>query len=168
MKLIRKLHFSIIALLIVNFVVAQDKPASSAEIATGKINGATITIKYGSPSVKSRPIWGALVPFNEVWRAGANEATTFETDKELTIEGSKLPAGKYSFFVIPNKKECIVIFNKVAKQWGSGNYNEKEDQLRVTVKPVETKTSTEKLVYTISNNKVVLSWEKWHIPLKVK
>ena len=168
MKLIRKLHFSIIALLIVNFVVAQDKPASSAEIATGKINGATITIKYGSPSVKSRPIWGALVPFNEVWRAGANEATTFETDKELTIEGSKLPAGKYSFFVIPNEKECVVIFNKEAKQWGSTNYNKKEDQLRVTVKQEASKVSTEKLVYTIAKNKVVLSWEKWNIPLKVK
>ena len=168
MKLIRKLHFSIIALLIVNFVVAQDKPASSAEIATGKINGATITIKYGSPSVKSRPIWGALVPFNEVWRAGANEATTFETDKELTIEGSKLPAGKYSFFVIPNEKECIIIFNKQAKQWGSGKYNEKEDQLRVTVKPQVTKSSAEKLMYTVAKNKVVLSWEKWNIPVSIK
>lgn len=168
MKLIRKLHFSIIALFIVNFIAAQGKPASSAEIATGKINGATITIKYGSPSVKLRPIWGTLVPFNEVWRAGANEATTFETDKELMIEGSKLPAGKYSFFVIPNEKECIVIFNKVAKQWGSGKYNEKEDQLRVTVKPQVAKQSTEKLVYTIAKNKVVLSWEMWNIPMNLK
>ena len=117
MKLIRKMQFSLIALFIVNFVSAQDKLASSAEVATGNINGATITVKYGSPSVKARQIWGALVPFNQVWRAGANEATTFETDKDLMIEGSKLPAGKYSFFVIPNDKECIVIFNKVAKQW---------------------------------------------------
>ena len=168
MKLIRKMQFSLIALCIVNFVSAQGKLASSAEVATGNINGATITVKYGSPSVKARQIWGALVPFNQVWRAGANEATTFETDKDLMIEGSKLPAGKYSFFVIPNEKECTVIFNKIAKQWGSGKYNEKEDQLRVKVKPETAKSSSEKLVYSIDKNKVVLSWEKWNIPLKVK
>ena len=168
MKLIRKFKFSLITLFIFSFINAQSKPASSAEVATGKINGATITIKYGSPSVKARQIWGGLVPFNEVWRAGANEATTFETDKDLMVEGSKLPAGKYSFFVIPNEKECTVIFNKIAKQWGSGKYNEKEDQLRVKVKPEAVKVSAEKLVYTIAKNKIVLGWEKWNIPLKVK
>ena len=168
MKLIKKIQFSLIALFVVGFVNAQGKPASSAEVATGKINGTTITIKYGSPSVKARQIWGGLVPFNQVWRAGANEATTFETDKDVTIEGSKLSAGKYSFFVIPNDKECIVIFNKVAKQWGSGKYDEKEDQLRVKVKPEAVKESAEKLLYTVAKNKVVLSWEKWNIPLKVK
>ena len=81
MKLLRKIHFSLIALLIVNFINAQDKPTSTKEVVTGKINGATITINYGSPSVKGREIWGKLVPFNQVWRAGANDATTFETDK---------------------------------------------------------------------------------------
>ncbi|MEM8521289.1 DUF2911 domain-containing protein [Flavobacterium sp. PL12] len=168
MKLIRKLHFSLIALLIVNFMNAQAKPASSKEVATGKINGADITINFSSPSVKAREIWGGLVPFNEVWRAGANEATTFETTKDIMVEGSKLPAGKYSFFVIPSAKECIIIFNKEAKQWGSGKYNEKEDQLRVKVKPQVAKSSTEKLVYTIAKNKMTLSWEKWNIPVMIK
>ncbi|CAM4086276.1 DUF2911 domain-containing protein [Flavobacterium weaverense] len=168
MKLIRKLHFSLIALLIVNFMNAQAKPASSKEVATGKIKGADITINYSSPSVKAREIWGGLVPFNEVWRAGANEATTFETTKDIMVEGSKLPAGKYSFFVIPSAKECIIIFNKEAKQWGSGKYNEKEDQLRVKVKPQVAKSSAEKLVYTIAKNKMTLSWEKWNIPVMIK
>ena len=168
MKLIRKLHFSLIALLIVNFMNAQAKPASSKEVATGKINGADITINYSSPSVKAREIWGGLVPFNEVWRAGANEATTFETTKDIMVEGSKLPAGKYSFFVIPSAKECIIILNKEAKQWGSGKYNVKEDQLRVKVKPQVAKSSTEKLVYTIAKNKLTLSWEKWNIPVMIK
>ena len=85
MKLLRKIHFSLIALLIVNFINAQDKPTSTKEVVTGKINGATITINYGSPSVKGREIWGKLVPFNQVWRAGANDETTIETDKEVTI-----------------------------------------------------------------------------------
>lgn len=149
------------------FANAQDKPASPAEVATGKINDATITIKYSSPSVKGREIWGGLVPFNEVWRAGANEATTFETDKELTIEGSKLPAGKYSFFVIPNETECIVIFNTDSKQWGSYKYKEKNDQLRVTVKQKASDSNTERLVYLINENDIVLSWEKWNIAINV-
>ena len=154
MKSIKKIHFSLIALLLVNLITAQGKPTSSKEVATGKINEATITISYGSPSVNARPIWGALVPFNQVWRAGANDATTFETDKELTVEGAKLPAGKYSFFVIPNEKECIIIFNKEAKQWGAYKYKVKEDQLRVSVKPQVAKVSVEKLVYSINQKNV--------------
>ena len=168
MKLLRKIHFSLFTLLIVNFMAAQGKPSSSKEVATGKINGATITINYGSPSVNGREIWGALVPFNQVWRAGANDATTFETDKELTVEGSKLPAGKYSFFIIPNDKECVIIFNKEAKQWGAYKYKEKEDQLRVTVKQKVAKSKTEKLVYIIEKNTVSLNWDNWTIPFSVK
>jgi len=168
MGLQKKIHVMFIALLTVTFINAQNKPASPAASATGKINGATITINYSSPSVKGRVIWGELVPFNKIWRAGANDATTFETDKDLAIEGSKLPAGKYSFFVIPNEKDCVIIFNKEAKQWGAYKYNEKEDQLRVTVKQKIADSSTESLVYTINKNNIVLSWEKWNIPISVK
>jgi hypothetical protein len=167
MRLLKKIPFFAFALLFVNFLNAQEK-ASPAAVATGKINGATITINYSSPSVKGRQIWGALVPFNEVWRAGANEATTFETDKDLTIEGSKLPAGKYSFFVIPKEKECVIIFNKEAKQWGAFKYKDKEDQLRVTVKQEKANATAQKLVYTINKNSIVLSWENWNIPIAVK
>lgn len=168
MGLQKKTHILFIALLTVTFVNAQNKPASPAATTTGKINGATIKIDYSSPSVKGRVIWGELVPFNKIWRAGANAATTIETDKDLTIEGSKLPAGKYSFFVIPNEKECVLIFNKVAKMSGTNNYNEKEDQLRVTVKQKASDSNTESLVYAINKKSIVLSWEKWNIPFSVK
>ncbi len=168
MKLKKKIQLIVFALFMSIFVNAQNKPASPAAVATGKINGATISINYSSPSVKGRVIWGELVPFGKVWRAGANDATTFETDKDLTIAGSKLPAGKYSFFVIPNKEECIIIFNKEAKQWGAYKYNDKEDQLRVTVKQQSTESSTESLLYSIEENSIVLSWEKWKIPFTVK
>jgi hypothetical protein len=168
MGLQKKIYLLFIALLTVTFVNAQNKPASPAASATGKINGATININYSSPSVKGRVIWGGLVPFNKIWRAGANAATTIETDKDLTIEGSKLPAGKYAFFVIPNEKECVLIFNKVAKQSGTYDYNQKEDQLRVTVKQNASDTNVESLVYTINKNNIVLSWEKWNIPFSVK
>lgn len=168
MGLQKKIQLLCIALITVTFVNAQNKPASPASSTTGQINGAIISIKYGSPSVKGRVIWGELVPFNKVWRAGANDATTFETDKDLTIEGSKLPAGKYSFFVIPSEKECIIIFNKKAKQWGAYDYKEKDDQLRVTVKQKAVESSAESLVYTINKSSIVLSWEKWNIPISVK
>ena len=108
------------------------------------------------------------MPYNKVWRAGANEATTFETDKELTIEGKKLPAGKYSFFVIPSEKESVIVFNKEAKQWGAFKYNESQDQLRVTVKQQIAASSTESLVYAVNKNAVVLTWEKWNIPISIK
>jgi hypothetical protein len=168
MELQKKICLLFMLFLTVTFVNAQNKPASPTATATGKINEATVTINYCSPAVKGRVIWGELVPFNKVWRAGANDATTFETDKELTIEGKKLPAGKYSFFVIPNEKECVIIFNKVAKQWGSYKYNENEDQLRVTVKQKMADSITESLIYNINKNSIVLSWEKWNIPFSVK
>lgn len=168
MKLKKKIQAIVFALFMTTFVNAQNKPASPAAVATGKINGANISINYSSPSVKGRVIWGELVPFNKIWRAGANAATTFESDKDLIIEGSKLPAGKYSFFVIPNEKECVLIFNKVAKMSGTNNYDEKEDQLRVTVKQQLADSSSESLVYTIKENSIVLSWEKWNIPFSVK
>jgi len=167
MKLSKKIILLLITILTTAFVNAQDKPKSSAEKATGVINGATIQINYGSPSVRGRQIWGGLVPYNEVWRAGANDATTFETDKDITIEGSKLPAGKYSFFIIPNKTESIIVFNKEAKQWGAYKYKEKDDQLRVTVKQQMADPITEKLVYKINANDVVLSWDNWNIGFKV-
>jgi len=168
MGLQKKIQLLFIALVTVTFVNAQNKPASPAATATGKINGASISINYSSPSVKGRVIWGELVPFNKIWRAGANAATTIESDKDLVVEGQKLPAGKYSFFVIPNEKECVIIFNKVAKMSGTNNYDEKEDQLRVTVKPQIADSSTESLVYNINKNSIVLSWEKWNIPISVK
>lgn len=151
-----------------NFSMAQKKLASPAETVSGKINGATITINYGSPSVKGRKIWGALVPFDKIWRAGANEATTFETDKDITIAGAALAAGKYSFFIIPNEKECIIVFNKSSKQWGAYDYNPKEDQLRVTVVPKVKVDVTEKLLFAIAQNSITLSWENWDIGLSVK
>lgn len=168
MKKIKNFGIIVFALFSMIELSAQEKPKSTAEKASGSINGANIEINYFSPSVRGRKIWGELVPFDKLWRAGANDATTFSTDKDITVAGNKLPAGKYSFFVIPNEKECVVIFNKEAKQWGAYKYNEKEDQLRITVKPTIVKSSTEKLVYSINSKEVVLSWDTWNIGFSVK
>jgi hypothetical protein len=168
MKLSKKILLLLVVGFTTAFVNAQEKPKSPPEKATGVVNGAKIEINYGSPSVRERKIWGELVPFGEVWRAGANEATTFETNKAITIEGLILPAGKYSFFIIPNKDECVIIFNKEAKQWGAYKYNDKVDQLRVKVKQERADSFTEKLVYNINATNVALSWENWIIGFNVK
>lgn len=168
MKLTNKTLALFFSLLISTFAFAQKKVVSPAETVTGKVNGATITIKYGSPSVKGRAIWGGLVPYDKVWRAGANDATTFETDKTITIEGKQLPAGKYSFFVIPNENESVIIFNKEAKQWGAYEYKAGSDQLRVTVKNEKGDALVEKLEYKIMETRIELLWEKVIIGFEVK
>jgi hypothetical protein len=145
------------------------KPASPPKTATGKIKDATITISYSSPSVKGRKIWGGLEPYGKVWRAGANEATTFETDKDLTVEGKSLPAGKYSFFLIPKENGIwTVIFNKEPKQWGAYDYKESKDQLRVDVKIKELKATQEMLVYKIDNAGFTIDWDKISVPIAIK
>jgi hypothetical protein len=100
--LARIVGFAFIGVLLCSLTWAQADKAtrpSPPATATGKIKDATITIDYSSPSVKGRKIWGGLVPYNKVWRAGANEATIFTTNKDIEVEGKKLAAGKYSLFM---------------------------------------------------------------------
>ena len=147
---------------------AQNPPASPPAKATGKIGDANITIDYSSPSVKGRQIFGGLEPYGKVWRAGANKATTFETDKAITVEGKPLPAGKYAFFVIPTESDQTVIFNKTSDQWGAFRYDQAQDALRVTVKPKKSATLTEQLAYKVNNDGVVLQWENVELPVAIK
>jgi hypothetical protein len=151
---------------------AQVSPPATA---TGTVNGANITIKYSSPRVKGRQVYGTdLVPYGgKVWRAGANSATTFETDKDLMVEGKKLPAGKYSIYAIANPDEWVIIFNSKTGQWGinhDGTTTEDpaNDVIRVNVKPKKSATLTENLTYTINNKGFVLSWEYMDIPVWIK
>jgi len=145
------------------------KPASPAATATGKIKDATITIAYSSPSVKGRTIWGDLEAYDKVWRAGANEATTFETDKDITVQGKPLPAGKYSFFLIPKKTGTwTAIFNKEPKQWGAYKYEEAKDALRVDVKTKTLQERQETLLYTINSNGFTMNWDKISVPVEIK
>jgi hypothetical protein len=131
-----------------------------------------VTISYSRPGVKERKIWGDLVPYDKVWRAGANEATKITFSTDVIIEGKKLPAGSYGFFTIPGKKEWTLIFNKVADQWGAFEYNEAEDVLRINVKP-EKNNFTEWLNYGITKTSdstavISLEWEKLKVPFKVE
>jgi len=141
--------------------------ASPRDSVSGTVGASTITINYGSPSVKGRKIWGGLVPYDTVWRTGANEATTFTTSKDIMVEGKKLAAGTYGFFAIPKPNSWIVIFNSVPKQWGAFKYDAKKDVLRVTVKP-DTAAMHERLVYTIDGKGFNLTWEKLTVPVSIK
>jgi len=153
----------ILCLLFVTVVVfAQDDKASRPSPpakATATVNGKTVTIDYSQPSVKGRKIWGELVPYGQVWRAGANETTAFTLSADATINGKPLPAGKYAFFVIPNEKEWTIIFNKTIK-WGAFTYKQEEDVLRVNVPVKKSSSPAEKLTYNVSpNGTVSLAWE---------
>ena len=147
---------------------AKPKP-SPAATETGNIKGATITINYSSPSVKDRKIWGGLEPFDKVWRAGANDATTFETDKDIKVEGKTLPAGKYSFFLIPKESGTwTAIFNSEHKQWGAYTYKQDKDVLRAEVKTKTLAQKQEKLVYKINKGGFTLEWDKVSVPVSIK
>jgi hypothetical protein len=149
-------------------VLAQNVKPSPAVTATGKAGDATVTINYGAPSVKGRKIWGELVPFGKVWRTGANDATTFEIDADVKIEGQSLAKGKYALFTIPEENEWTIIFNKNPKQWGSYSYKQEEDVLRVKVKAGKSSSFNEKLAYDVSGNKVFIRWENAEVAFKVK
>lgn len=172
MKTIIKTATVLVATMAISFnAFAQEakKPASPPATATGKIKDATITIAYNSPSVKGRTIWGGLEAYDKVWRAGANEATTFETDKDITVQGKKLPAGKYSFFLIPKQSGTwTAIFNKEPKQWGAYKYEEAKDALRVDVKTKALPTTQETLVYKVNKNGFTMDWDKISVPVEIK
>lgn len=147
-------------------------PRLSPRALVGQTVGYTnIQIEYGSPGVKNRTIWGELVPYDEVWRTGANEATTIEFDKDVYISGNRVPAGKYSLFTIPSKKKWTVILNKVDDQWGAFKYEKAEDLLRFKVTPLENRF-TDRLLFTIEyidayKANVILEWEKLRISFPI-
>ena len=152
----------------IGFSFSQKKRVSPKETTTGEINGVEVSINYCAPSVKGRKIWGELVPYDKIWRAGANEATTIEFGKDISIQNNKLPAGKYSFFLIPNKEKCTIIFNNDFKQWGAYKYDIDKDQLRLDVKPLISSDQVEKLVYEIDQNNILIKWSNWVIKFDVK
>lgn len=132
-----------------------------------------IEIKYSSPAVNGRKIWDDLVPYHEVWRAGANEATTISFSTPVFIEGKRLEAGEYAFFLIPTEDEWTVIFNNQAKQWGAYDYDESLDALRVIVKPTFANNIEERLNYTIVDQHfdrgyIRLGWEKLRLFVRIQ
>lgn len=131
-----------------------------------------VTVIYSRPSVRDRKIWGELVPMDQVWRTGANEATIVKFSSDVKVNGNALAAGTYSLHTIPGQNEWTVIFNKVADQWGSYSYDAAKDALRVKAKP-EASGHHELLTFefpavTASSADMVIAWEKIRVPLKIE
>lgn len=130
-----------------------------------------ITINYHRPNAKGRAIWGGLVPYGEVWRTGANDATIFEISNDVTVNGQKLPKGKYSLHSIPTTGAWTLIFNKTWNQWGSFQYDQKEDQLRVASTPVAApmqETMSIDFVKVMGNTaEIHIKWGELAVPMTI-
>jgi len=172
------------------------RPSQKASVMQ-RIGVTDVTITYSRPGVKGRKIWGDplpgqkatgeatldnqnvrpadayIVPYNHIWRTGANEATQFVVTDDVLIEGQKLAAGSYSLHTIPTKDEWTIVFNGTANQWGSFDYDPAKDTLRVKVKPQWMKENQEWLEYsfdpvTDDSAQVNIRWEKINVPFTVK
>lgn len=146
------------------------RPSQHA-LVTQRIGITDITVNYSRPLVNKRQVWGKLVPYGQVWRAGANENTVIEFTDPVSIEGKPLAKGVYGLHMIPNENEWTVIFSKAATSWGSFSYKQDEDALRVTVKPQPSEFH-EALTYDFDDVKpdstlVTLRWEKVAVPFRV-
>lgn len=138
-------------------------PASPKMTVTGLIGKANVTLVYSSPSVKGRKIWGELVPMDKVWRAGANTATTMETDADISVKGNNLPKGKYSIYMIPSEGEWQVIINSEVGQWGikrggETTRNAEKDVLTIKAKPNKSDFK-EALEYKVVAKGISFAWE---------
>ena len=138
---------------------------------TQRIGLTDITISYHRPAVGGREIWGKIVPYGKVWRAGANENSTITLADDVSVEGKALAAGTYGLHMIPDKDQWTIIFSKNSTSWGSFSYDEKEDALRVNVKP-HADEQFEFLTYTFDDVKpdsavATMRWEKLAVPFQI-
>ncbi len=147
------------------------RPSPSASVMQ-RVGLTDITIAYSRPGVKNRQIWGELVPWGEMWRTGANEATTISFTGPVDVAGTALPAGTYALFTIPGESEWTVVLNSDAEQWGTYNYDPSKDVLRIKVRP-EKAPYTEWMLFTFRNLSedaatVTLDWKETRIGFPVK
>jgi hypothetical protein len=151
-------------------IPAQDQRSSPLRSLEGTIGESTVLVQYGAPSVRGRVVWGDLVPYNEVWRTGANESTFVDFDSDVMVEGQELKAGRYSLFTIPKASgDWEVIFNA---EWdlehGHFQYKQENDVLRVESTPQWAEQSQEQLSIAIESPGIVVRWEKLILPIVIE
>jgi hypothetical protein len=147
----------------------QPSPMGKVEQKVGLTN---VVITYSRPSAKGRVIFGDLVPFGEIWRTGANKATSISFSSDVKIGGKDVKAGTYSLFTIPNAQEWTIIINKNTELWGSDDYKQEEDMVRIMVKPT-VNSLTESMTFTIDNLEtkkadISLAWDKTKISFPIE
>lgn len=173
----KTMRVGIALLLITGSAAAQSAikiPEASPAASVSETIGVTdVSVTYHRPAVNHRRIWNGLVPYNTIWRTGANENTTVSFSTPVKVEGQPLASGTYALYAIPNANQWTLIFSKFTGDWGAYNYDPSEDALRVTVTPQTMNDAQERLVYTfddLTNNAATLSlrWEKLRVPLKIE
>lgn len=147
--------------------------ASPPASVTQRVGVTDLSVDYSSPGVKGRKIFGSLVPYDQVWRTGANETTRFESSTDFTFGDTRIEAGTYALFTIPGKDSWTVILNTAVKSWGSTDYNKKYDVARVTVKPQTLTTPRERMTFLFSDTtddatRLDLEWDKVRVSVPVK
>lgn len=141
-------------------------PKSPRRQSSGTANGVQVDVDYGSPYVKGRVIWGDLVPYDKIWRAGANEATSITFGSDVVIDGSDVAAGTYALFVIPQADAdwTIILNEEWSKElhgvWGAYDHKPEMDVLRFDVSPVFSEDNLESLTFTVTETGVTFAWEK--------
>lgn len=162
-----------LALFTAGSAIAQELPQPSPAATVKQTIGLTnVDVNYSRPSAKERAIFGELVPFNEMWRTGANLNTIIEFSTDVNFGGTELKAGKYSLFTIPAKGEWTVVLNSKTDMWGTGNYSKVNDVLRISTKSM-TVAHTESFTISMENltansGDLTLSWEKTKISVSIK
>lgn len=146
------------------------QPSSKATF-TQRVGLTDIAVSYSRPNARGRAIWGGLVPFDQPWRTGANQATTVTFSDEVTVQGQKLAAGTYALVTLPGKDEWTVIFNRDTKLWWETSYDAAKDVLRVKAKPVAaepTETFTLRFLSVDTASAVLaIEWEKLRVPVTI-
>lgn len=154
-------------------LIAKDTVKSSPHrVAMANIGDAHVHIEYGSPGVRGRTIWGGLVAFDQVWSAGAHNATKISFSKTVTIAGKKVDAGTYGFFIIPHQDKFTVILNKNFDQHLADEYDQKDDLLRVDIVPEMPAKTVQRLTYEVvetgkNKGQIIFSWENKVVKLPV-
>jgi hypothetical protein len=147
--------------------------ASPSATSKQRVGVTDIEINYSRPSIKGRKIFGGLIPYGEVWRTGANQATRISFSTPVKINGTELAAGAYELFSIPGEQEWTVIFHKPMSQWGAYTYDQKNDVARIAVKPVATPPSVETFSIALTEIRdesaiLYFSWDRTRVPMKLE
>jgi hypothetical protein len=161
---------TVFVLLLASVSIAQ-QPLSPPATATATINGKKLTIAYSAPSIRGRKIMGGLVPYGQVWRTGADNATTFQTDADLDLGGLKVPKGTYTIYTLPGASEWQLIVNKQTGQWGT-EYHQPQDLGRVKMALAQTPAPVDKLkieLLSTGGNKGLLkmTWERTDVSVPI-
>lgn len=123
-------------------------------------NSNFLKVEFSSPAVKSRNIWGELVPYDQMWRTGANDASTFSTTGKINVAGQPIDSGKYAIFTIPREKSWQIIFNEHWNQWGTYNYDSTLDVARINVIPRKNAEFSERMEFYFKDDSLKFKWEK--------